>query len=122
MKFEKHDLSDGMRIPAAAMKICGFDPGEPAEYYTLDNAAVVLKKQMTASEVVKAAWSLHKLSAELCFRLTDLCCLCDDCGKCCGEPLQRDIPAPIIQAFHAAGLCPAGLEKLLKTGEIVYGK
>lgn len=33
-----------------------------------------------------------------------------------------DVPAPIMKGFLAAGLCPAGLDDLLKTGEIIYGE
>ena len=51
MKFEKHDLSNGMKIPVAAMQISGFGAHEATEYYTLKDTVAVLKKQMTASGV-----------------------------------------------------------------------
>ena len=31
-----------------------------------------------------------------------------------------DVPAPLMQGFLLCGVCPAGLEKLLKSGETVY--
>lgn len=84
MKFEKISPADGVTIPAAALKLSGFTPGEDAEYHTLKDAVVVLKKQMTASEVVRAAWALQQLSAELCVHLAEQCCPCDGCADCGG--------------------------------------
>ena len=48
MKFEKFDLAEGMKIPRAALKLSGFGEHEAAEYHTLQDAVVVLKKQMRA--------------------------------------------------------------------------
>ena len=172
MKFEKFDLAEGMKIPRAALKLSGFGEHEAAEYHTLQDAVVVLKKQMSAPELVRAAWSLQQLSAELCTHLASLCCpheCCEDCsedGESCpydpmdfamnfeipdelreragipeGAPLHVelledgeitiapnrdgpclwDVPAPMMQAMLAAGICPAGLEALLKSGDTVYG-
>ena len=173
MKFEKKNVSQGVKIPAAAMNISGFDPREGAEYHTLKDAVVVLKKRMNASELVRAAWSLQQLSAKLCTHLAMLCCPCDGCEECGGDgktchaydaldfavnfdipdelreragipegaplhvellddgeitisanrdgPGLWDIPAPMMQGFLAAGICPAGLEDMLETGETVYG-
>ena len=173
MKFEKDNVSQGVKIPAAAMNISGFAPDEAAEYHTLQDAVVVLKKQMNALELVRAAWSLQQLSAELCSHLAMLCVpheCCEDCsedGESCpydpmdftvdfeipdelreragipeGAPLHVellddgeitismnhdgpglwDIPAPMMQGFFAAGICPASLEELMESGEIVYGR
>ena len=33
-----------------------------------------------------------------------------------------DVPAPMMQGFLAAGICPAGLEDMLESGDVVYGK
>ncbi len=174
MRFDKHELGEGLKIPAAAMTISGFDAEESAEYFTLQNAVAVLKKRMTALELIRAAWSLQQLSAELCTHLAMLCCHCDGCKDCGGDgehcpayspmsfaadvlmpdelrelagipeaaplhiellddgeivigvnhegPGLWDVPAPMMQGFLAAGICPAGLEEMLETGEIVYGE
>ena len=173
MKFEKHDLSNGMKIPVAAMQISGFGAHEAAEYFTLKDTVAVLKKQMTALELIRTAWSLQQLAAELCTHLAMLCCpregcedCCDDDGRCPydalafavnfeipddlrekagipeGAPLHVellddgeitismnhdspglwDVPAPMMQGFLAAGVCPSALEDVLESGEVIYGK
>ena len=128
MKFEKHDLTNGMRIPAAAMRISGFDTDEAAQYFTLNNSVVVLKKRMNMPELLKAAWSLNKLSSELWGYAALSCGGCEGlCGSCNGEcPYDEEdfseVPGPFIGYFAEAGVCPAALENLLMSGEIVYGK
>ena len=169
-KFEKPNLTDSVTIPAAAMTVSGFAPGEDAQYHTISGAVVVLKKRMNASELIRAAWSLKQLASEL---LTELAMQCrdGDCAECAdpdkgcpynaldfthdidlpdellemagipknaplhleleyGEvvisanhdgPGLWDIPAPLMQGFLAAGICPGELEEKLKSGEIVYG-
>ena len=168
IRFEMPDHTDSVTIPAAAMTISGFNHGEDAQYQTLSGAVVVLKKRMNASELIRAAWSLKQLSAEL---LTELAMLCRD-GECAdpvkgcpynaldfthdidlpdellemagipknaplhleledGEvvissnhdgPGLWDVPAPLMQGFLAAGICPGELDEKLKTGEMVYGE
>lgn len=72
IQFEKTNSASGITVPAAAMKLSGFAPGEDAQYHTLNDAVVVLKKRMNAAEVIRAAWSLQKLSAELCAHVAAL--------------------------------------------------
>lgn len=85
MRFEKADLREGMRIPAAALTISGFGAHEAAEYFTLHDAIAVLKKRMNALELIRAAWSLQQLAAELCTRLALQCCPLESCEHCAGE-------------------------------------
>lgn len=172
MRFEKYELDEGMKLPAAELRLCGFDLQQTAECHMLKDAAVVLKKQMNASELIRAAWSLRQLSAELFAALAARCLACND-GELCGgaatgcpfDPLDFaadidvpaelrelagieegvplhvelledgeitiapnrdgpclwDVPAPMMQALLAAGVCPASLESLLKSGDAVYG-
>ena len=172
IQFEKTNSPNGVSIPSAAMKVSGFVPGEDVRYHTLKGAVVILKKRMNAAELIRAAWALQQLSAELCAHLAAQCFPCDGCAECGGDgerciaydpadfaadvdlpdelrekagipkdmplhvelengkivvsanrdgPGLWDVPAPMMQGFLAAGICPAGLEELLKTGEIVYG-
>ncbi len=122
-------------------------------------------------ELIRAAWALHNLSAELLTALARECGGCDGlCGSCdgdCpfdstdfavdvdlpkeilklggvsddavlhaeypgedgillrendGEPGLWDVPLPLMEGFMAAGVCPASLELLLRSREVVYGK
>lgn len=52
MKFVKEVTGEKMAIPAAALKLCGFENGDKAELHALPSAAIILKQKMTA------IWSL----------------------------------------------------------------
>ena len=52
MKFNKQINNGTLLIPGGAFKISGFEGGEKVEIHTLDSAVVVLKKQMTAMELI----------------------------------------------------------------------
>lgn len=82
MKFVKETTSKGIQIPSSALKLCGFESGEKAELHAFEDALVVLKGQMTAMELLKAAKALQDLSVELHTHLARVCGQCDDC---CGE-------------------------------------
>lgn len=90
MKFEKHDLTEGMKLPAAAMQLAGFGAHEAAEYHTLMDAVVILKKRMNAMELIHAVWSLEGIIEELCANLLTLCRPCDGCQSCGGS--EEDCP------------------------------
>ena len=127
------------KIPSVVLKMSGITEEDEMEYRTLQDALVLLKRRMSARELIRAAWSLQQLSAELCTHLALHCCPCDGCAddgengrSCCpycgtdgiclpqdGSEL-REIPQPLWEGFLAAGVCPAGLEEWMETGEIVY--
>ena len=48
MKFVKEVTGEKMAIPAAALKLCGFENGDKAELHALPSAAIILKQKMTA--------------------------------------------------------------------------
>lgn len=83
MKFTKEITPQGFLIPRAALKLAGFEAGQQAEYHVWDSLAVVLKQQMTAMELLNAAWALQELAAELHAHLADVCGPCEGCEGCC---------------------------------------
>ena len=128
MKFEKHDLTEGCKLPVAALKLSGFGAHEAAEYHTLTNAVVVLKKRMNALELIRAVWSLHLLSTELSTALSMLCdprgsCAeCSEDGKTCPYDaldfaLDFDIPDELRERAGIPEGAPLHAE-LLDDGEI----
>lgn len=127
MKFEKHNLEEGMKIPVAAFQISGFGQHEAAEYHTLRDAVVVLKKHMSALEIIRAAWSLHELSAMLSSHLALQCFADEDCETCSkdGETcpyealdfaLDLDIPDELRERAGIPADAPVHVE-LLDDGE-----
>ena len=65
MKFVKEVTGEKMAIPAAALKLCGFENGDKAELHALPSAAIILKQKMTAMEVIQAMDALHQLTVDL---------------------------------------------------------
>ena len=165
MTIEQDNKTLGVKLPLSGMILSKLNPNDTLELHPLKDAAVVMKKYMNASELISAAWSLHRLSAELCAQLAVRCDRCTGCESGCqfdeldyavetdfpddvkeiagipkdaplhiefhddGEisfcvnhdgPGLWDVPAPLMQGFLCSGVCPAGLEKLLKSGETIY--
>ena len=83
MKFEKQMSNGRVKIPASIFKVSGFGKEGAVELHGLEDAVVVLKKEMTAKELLQAAESLHQLSVDLLVHLAKVCGFCDGCdGEC----------------------------------------
>ena len=78
MKFNRQMSNGTFSIPSGVFKISGFEADEKAEIHALDSAVVVLKKQMTAMELIQAIDALHQLATELTVHLAMVCGTCDD--------------------------------------------
>lgn len=92
MKFIKEMTSKGIQIPAAALKLCGFEGGKKVELHAEQETLVVLKASMTAMELIRAAQQLQELSAELTTHLAKVCGFCDQCfgEECPYDDLEAD--------------------------------
>lgn len=127
MKFIKEITSRGLLLPMIAARLAKFKAGDRVEYRPLDNVIVVLKKQMTAPELLTAVEQLQGVASELLFHLHQVCGPCEDCaaGCLCGEsedsPLQH-LPTDLLLTFAESGTCLGELEEHLITEDIVYGK
>ncbi|WP_455723787.1 AbrB/MazE/SpoVT family DNA-binding domain-containing protein [Dysosmobacter welbionis] len=83
MKFVKETTSKGIQIPAAAMKLSGFESGGKVELHASEDTLVVLKQRMTAMELLRAAKSLQTLVTDLHVHLAKVCGPCTGCdGEC----------------------------------------
>lgn len=83
MTFIRETTHKGFQIPRAAMKVAHFEIGQQAEYRVYDNLAVVLKRQMTAIELLSVAQSFDALAMELYTHLADACGSCEGCEGGC---------------------------------------
>lgn len=83
MKFVKEVTGEKMAIPAAALKLCGFENGDKAELHALPSAAIILKQKMTAMEVIQAMDALHQLTVDLSVHLARASGPCDGCDGDC---------------------------------------
>lgn len=127
MKFIKEITSRGLLLPMIAARLAKFKAGDRVEYRPLDNVIVVLKKRMTAPELLTAVEQLQSVATELLLHLDRVCGPCEECadGCLCGEsedsPLQH-LPTDLLFTFAEAGTCLGELEEHLITEDIVYGK
>lgn len=91
MKFVKEVTRETLTVPAAALKLCGLETGDKAELHALPSAAIILKRKMTAMEVIQVMDALHQLTVELSVHLARACGPCDRCeGECPFEDLRED--------------------------------
>ena len=65
MKFVKGTTKKKLVIPNAVMELSGFERGEMVELHALTDTVVVLKKRMTAMEMVNAIDALQRLTVDL---------------------------------------------------------
>ena len=93
MKFEKSTGVKGAFIPRSALSLSGFIEDETAALHTLPGAVVLLKKRMTAMEMIRTVDSISQLAAEL---LTELAAVCGPCEECESEGCPyEEVDGPI---------------------------
>lgn len=91
MKFVKEVAAEKLTVPAAALRLCGFESGDKLELHSLPSAAIIHKRNMTAMEVIQAIDALHQLTVELSVHLARACGPCNRCeGECPFEDLRED--------------------------------
>ena len=96
MKFVKGTTKKKLVIPNAVMELGGFEKGAPVEIRALPDAVAVLKKEMTAMELIRAE-------------------------KCAAALESTDVPEWVLSVLESWGVCLEDLEKLLMSEDIVYG-
>lgn len=116
-----------LHIPGVALKISNFEGQTQAEYRPLDDVIVVLKRQMTAAEMINAIQQLSDTASDLMAGLAEVCRPCDECAcgcLCCSSedsPLCH-VPPELLLTLAESGICLGELEDHLIMEDIVYGK
>lgn len=96
-KFIKETTKKKLVIPNTVLELSGLEKGEPVEIRMADDAVIILRKEMTAMELVRAVDSLQRLAEELNQHLTQACGLCEDCsgdGECPALPEKTQTVLP----------------------------
>jgi hypothetical protein len=119
MKFEKTTRINGAFIPRSALALSGFAKNEEATLHTLPGVVLLLKKHMTAQELLQTVDSLSQIGTELLMSLCLACGACENCG--CGEcPAADDVPETLLPLVDSLGLCLGELESQIASGEVIY--
>lgn len=97
-KFIKNTTKKKLVIPNAAMELGGFEKGAPVEIQVMDDAVVILKKEMTAMELIHAVEALQTLTLELNQHLAVSCGPCEGCDGHGGEecPAEPDRTGTVL--------------------------
>lgn len=96
-KFIKNTTKKKLVIPNVVMELSEFERGGMVEICALPDAVVVLKREMTAMELIRAVDSLQRLAMELNRHLAGVCGPCEDCsgdGDCPAEPTHTRTAIP----------------------------
>lgn len=103
-KTTKETTKKKLVIPYDVLETSGFQRGEPVDIHTLTDAAVILKNEMTAMELIHAVDQMQELSVKLLAALAENCESCEDCGEsedgACpylANHIMPDIPADVRQ-------------------------
>lgn len=83
MKFLREISPKGLRILPAELKLAGFPQDDKAEVHVMDDTIVILKRKMTAMELIDTARQLHELATDLYINLLRVCGHCEDCENAC---------------------------------------
>lgn len=127
MKFVKGTTNQKLYIPQAALRLAKFSEKDSAELHVIEDALVILKREMNATELLRAAHALHQLAVELYTQLAEACGRCGGCEECCttedglAEILREKLPPSVLEMFSAAGICLGSLVEYIMEGDIIYG-
>lgn len=96
-KFIKNTTKKKLVIPNVVLELSEFERGGMVELCALPDAVVVLKREMTAMELIRAVDSLQRLAVELNQHLAEVCGPCEDCsedGECPALPERTQTVVP----------------------------
>ena len=118
LKFTKNTTKKKLVIPNVALEHSGMEKGDPVEIRAVDDAVVILQKEMTAMQLVRAIDSLQSTVLDLTMHLVDVCGPCEDCTgneECPADPSRTatSIPEEIRQEAHI----PAGVKLCAWVGD-----
>lgn len=107
-KFHPTGTVRGVHIPPAALALSGFGKEDALEGHAMSDAVVLLRKEMNASELLRAADALKNLATSLCVHLYRACSRCQECSEVCPygpEDFAVDIDLS-DELRKAAGIAP----------------
>lgn len=116
MKFVKGTTKKKLVIPNTVMELSGFERGAMVELHALTDTVVILKKRMTAMELVNAIDALQRLTVDLFGELAKTCGACEDCGG--GEcPAWARAAIEVPEEVRQEAGIPAGVKLQAWPGE-----
>ena len=90
MKLSLEITKKGLRIRKEILNASGFHREAALDVHGMEQAIVVMKKEMTAMELVNTIQSLNDLASGLLIHLTKVCGPCERCEGGC--PCMKEAP------------------------------
>lgn len=108
MKSIKTNEKGEIRIPRTALKRAKLEDDPTLRMGADDGVVIVMKKKMTAMDIITTADSLFNLANSLVDMLADACGVCEDCGDCDGPCFEQFMPIYIPPHILDEAGIPAG--------------
>ncbi len=100
MRFCATATDHGVHIPKPALGLCGISARDEAALHTLGGAGILVKKQMSILEMIRAISGLQRIAEDMLSELSVLCGCCDaqDCAGRMQEDTGYILPPELLRA------------------------
>ena len=99
MRFCLTAAEHGVRIPKPALGLCGIGARDEAALHTLGGAGVLLKAQLSVTEMIRAVSGLYGVAEDMLNEIAGICgCCAASCGDCPQEELGYLLPEELLDA------------------------
>lgn len=109
---------EALGIPEIALDLGNFSGDESHQLHVHEDVLILLKRDMTALEVVHAIEGVSQVTTSLLLRLLRACGKCDGDEENCPVELAC-VPEDLVKLLADCGVCLARLEHLLSTHEVI---
>ena len=126
-RFIHINQGHGIQIPQAELFLSGLADRPTLEMHTTTNAAVLVKRQMTATELVRVADSLYRLADQLLLKLVDVCICGDERDEFCAPPetetaLTLGLPQELMAEAEIGMREPLNTQVMAEDGMIIISR
>ena len=123
MQFTLEIGKKGLRVRREILNASGFQREEALDVHGKEQAIVIMKKEMTAMELVNTIQSLKDLASDLLIHLAKVCGPCEHCEGSC--PCMEEEPRVCLpeDLLKQAGIPKnARLDAMVGDGEVILAE
>lgn len=123
MQFTLEIGKKGLRVRREILNASGFQHDEALDVRSMEQTVVVMKKEMTAMELVNTIRSLKDLASDLLIHLAKVCGPCEHCeGGCPCMDDERRVRLPGDLLEQAGIPQNARLDAMVGDGEVIFAE
>lgn len=124
MELVKENAGRGVLVTDTMLKLSSLENAETLELRLENGAAILTKKHMTVTDLLKTVEALDRTAGELIATLVNSCGTCDACDLECllqNQAKRIDIPEDLAEVLGNHGVCFDTLRDLMDEEVVVYG-